>query len=163
MLALLGGVLLPCTLLVLALQTTGSIDEAVGDLETEIATGHRRGKAVRLALVWVQGDVWLEIEAALVFSWMATEAEEEGVQLRVRSGFRTFQEQRWLWRCFQTCSCNGCRRAAPPGYSSHETGRAVDLDVRNRRVRSWLRRHAERFGFVGTVKSEPWHFEYFER
>lgn len=152
-------------LLLVASQPPGGTAEAdtARRARTEVVRGHRRGKAVRLVLAKVDGDIRLEIEAALFFSWMARKAKADGIELVVTSGFRTFRKQRWLFRCFESCSCNGCRRAARPGHSSHETGRAVDIDVRDPRVRAWLFEHAAEFGFVRTVRSEPWHFEYFER
>ncbi len=66
--------------------------------------------------------------------------------------------------------------SAPPGYSEHHTGRAVDLTTDGVRplelefegsaAFAWLSRHAERFGFVLSYPRqnrygylyEPWHW-----
>lgn len=146
---------------VIVMLGMASIGAAVEDqVSITVEVGRVRGRKREVVLAEVQAGVRLEVEAALFFSWMREAAEEDGVMLKIRSGFRSFREQKRLYRCFVECSCNGCRRAARPGYSPHESGRAIDLSVRDRRVRGWLRRHARRFGFVRTVKSEPWHFEY---
>lgn len=126
-------------------------------------TGHARGKEIQVALFEALPGVQLEIEAALFFLWMRKEALRAGIRLEVRSGFRTFREQARLYRCFVRCSCNGCRKAARPGFSAHEAGRAVDIDVGKDAVRGWLKQHASRFGFERTVRGEPWHYEYVGR
>lgn len=147
-------------LVVIGLSSIGTAIAVENGVSVDIEEGHVRGRTRKVALAQIQADVRLEVEAALFFTWMRTAAQKDGVELEIRSGFRTFREQRRLYRCFVECTCNGCRRAARPGYSPHESGRAIDLSVRDHRVRRWLRRHARRFGFVRTVKSEPWHFEY---
>lgn len=155
------GVCGPLIALVLtAISSAPESGTPVDSIRPSRAVGRVRGRKRNLALAQVQDGVHLELEAALFFVWMRDEALKAGISLRIRSGFRTFREQKRLYRCFADCSCNECRRAARPGFSSHESGRAVDLDVRNRRVRVWLKKNARRFGFVRTVKSEPWHFEY---
>jgi D-alanyl-D-alanine carboxypeptidase len=60
---------------------------------------------------------------------------------------------------------------APPGYSQHETGRAVDLTAGERPFAQsatyrWLRQNAADYGFVETYPKdspgphpwEPWHW-----
>lgn len=56
----------------------------------------------------------------------------------------------------------GGNLAARPGYSNHQGGIAVDVGVGGTAsaVYRWLAANAGRFGFVRTVKSEPWHWEY---
>jgi zinc D-Ala-D-Ala carboxypeptidase len=133
--------------------------ELLRRLAPAVGTGHRQGRRHRLVLVDV-GGARLELEAALFFRWMRVEALRVGVRLRAVSGFRTFEQQSRLYTCFVECSCNDCRRAARPGYSLHEAGRAIDLDVGDRVVADWLEANAARFGFVRNVREEPWHFEY---
>jgi len=55
--------------------------------------------------------------------------------------------------------------AARPGSSKHGSGLALDLNTSSRphlntSVYVWLVNNAHRFGFVRTVASEEWHFEY---
>jgi hypothetical protein len=64
-------------------------------------------------------------------------------------------EQQYLYDCYLTKSCNNGNLAAKPGYSNHQNGRAVDVSTS-----SWLFANAAKFGFVRTVPSEDWHWEY---
>jgi len=55
--------------------------------------------------------------------------------------------------------------AAKPGTSKHGSGLALDLNTSSRphlntSVYVWLVKNAHRYGFVRTVSSEEWHFEY---
>jgi hypothetical protein len=145
--------------LVLGQDAPPEREEHLRQLGPAVAIGRHQGWSRRLVLVDVDG-ARLEIEAALFFRWMRVEAGRDGLRLRVVSGFRTFEQQSRLHRCFVECSCNECRRAARPGYSLHEAGRAIDLDVSDQRVADWLEANAARFGFVRNVREEPWHFEY---
>jgi hypothetical protein len=68
------------------------------------------------------------------------------------------EEQEYFYMCGPDgcCCCNSCNLAAAPGYSNHQSGRALDLTVS-----SWLANNAARFGFKRTVPSEAWHYEFF--
>jgi hypothetical protein len=65
-------------------------------------------------------------------------------------------EQQHLYGCYIHHNCNNGNLAAKPGYSNHQSGRALDLSVS-----SWLVNNAARFGFKRTVPSEAWHYEFF--
>jgi hypothetical protein len=93
------------------------------------------------------GDAFLKMQKA---------ADAAGVKLVVVSGFRTMAEQQHLYSCYQHHNCNNGNLAAKPGYSNHQSGRALDLTVS-----SWLANNAARFGFKRTVPSEAWHYEFF--
>ncbi|MFM2248180.1 MAG: hypothetical protein RL071_4255, partial [Pseudomonadota bacterium] len=87
-------------------------------------------------------------------------AARDGVKLRLNSGFRTMDEQRALYQGY----LNGTRGlAAAPGYSNHQHGEAVDIDVVSDAAYTWMFRNAPRMGWHNTVPSEPWHWEYFWR
>lgn len=57
---------------------------------------------------------------------------------------------------------------AKPGYSNHNSGLAIDLNCYGAKLNSafnqpifeWLMLNAYKYGFVRTVKSEEWHWEY---
>jgi D-alanyl-D-alanine carboxypeptidase len=113
---------------------------------------------------------WTELRAA---------ARGDGVILQLVSAFRSVEYQR---RIFERKIAAGqpleqiLKVNAPPGYSEHHTGRAVDLTTPGCAPLSesfeataafaWLARHAPRFGFVMTyprdnpfgVAYEPWHW-----
>jgi hypothetical protein len=84
-------------------------------------------------------------------------AAAAGVDIAINSGFRTMDEQRYFYKCYTTGSCNNGNLAARPGYSNHQSGRALDI---SNSTSSWVRNNASRFGFERTVPSETWHFEY---
>ncbi len=123
--------------------------------------GYRRGKRVPITAVMMDGRR-IEISTADAFMAMATAAAADGVPLPLHSGFRSMAEQQYFYDCYKTCSCNECIRAAKPGYSNHQSGRAVDIGMWEG-VHAWLVANANRFGFRATVRSEPWHWEYRKR
>lgn len=48
-----------------------------------------------------------------------------------------------------------------PGWSRHQKAKAVDFNVTGKpEVFKWLLMHAFRFGFIRTVASERWHWEF---
>ena len=59
---------------------------------------------------------------------------------------------------------------AQPGTSNHGSGIAIDLNTGSRNtpgfpqlnttINSWLIKNSYKFGFIRTVRSEEWHFEY---
>jgi hypothetical protein len=54
-------------------------------------------------------------------------------------------------------------KAARPGLSNHQSGRAVDISFnRASGAYEWLEANAMTFGFKRTVRGEPWHWEYVE-
>jgi hypothetical protein len=72
-------------------------------------------------------------------------------------GFRTRDEQEAAYADFIAGDGN---RAAPPGQSMHEAGRAIDIDsnylAQHPELLDWL----DRAGWVNAVPEEPWHWEY---
>lgn len=124
-----------------------------------MARGSRQGKPIRLALVHVD-HVPMARPTANAFWAMREAAAKDGIDLRIRSGFRTREQQAFLYQCYRTCSCNQCSPAAKPGYSRHESGSALDLELSSPEVHPWLVRHGKTFGFRQTVRREPWHWEY---
>lgn len=123
------------------------------------ATGYRSGRGFRITLVKADYKP-AGINAANAFYYMEKAAARAGVSLIVNSGFRTMAQQRYLYNCYLTKRCNNGNLAARPGYSNHQSGVALDISTRNARVYTWLKNNARRFGYVRTVPSEPWHWEY---
>ena len=54
----------------------------------------------------------------------------------------------------------GGSAAAYPGYSNHQNGIALDIDVVSDASYNWMYANGTRFGFKDTVAGEPWHWEY---
>lgn len=100
--------------------------------------------------------VEVELRTARAFLAMRTAATEAGVDLRLESGFRTVEQQRALFRRWRNGSGN---KAARPGQSNHQSGRALDIVTSAPGALAWLEANAAAFGFKRTVASEPWHWE----
>jgi hypothetical protein len=138
-------------------------DESIGQLEQahstcRRATGYRRGRAFSICVTSVEGKL-VEVNTARRYLNMKAAARRAGVRISIVSAFRTMATQRYLYNCYRTKRCNRGNLAAPPGYSNHQSGSALDLNTSARGVYSWLSRNAGRYGFRRTVPSERWHWE----
>lgn len=123
------------------------------------AKGYRYGHELDIEVVTIDAKK-VEWKTANAYMRMAKAAAEDGVQLRIVSGFRTMAQQKYLYHCYTSCSCNSCNLAAKPGYSNHQSGHALDLNTSSNGVYGWLHNHAGEFGFKRTVPSEIWHWEW---
>ena len=90
----------------------------------------------------------------------AADAEADGVDVRVTSGWRSPEYQAQLLR--DAVSTYGSlaeaeRWVATPETSSHVSGDAVDLGPAA--ARTWLSRHGASYGLCQIYGNEPWHFE----
>lgn len=98
-------------------------------------------------------DIWVDINVAFSLIKLIEAAEEAGYgPVTVRSSFRTNEEQTRLYKRY--IEKKGAK-AARPGYSRHQTGRAVDVNLP---AREYFLKNASKFGWVRTVASESWHF-----
>lgn len=122
------------------------------------AAGYRKGKRITICVTTVNGKL-VEVNTARAFLRMRKAAKAKGVSIVVNSGFRTMAKQRYLYNCYKTKKCNNGNLAAPPGYSNHQSGHALDLNTASRGVYSYLARHGSAYRFKRTVPSERWHWE----
>ncbi|MGE5180497.1 MAG: D-alanyl-D-alanine carboxypeptidase family protein [Acidobacteriota bacterium] len=129
---------------------------ATSTAHARTATGYREGEKVEIRIADC-GGAEAEVHTAIAFRAMARAASKAGIDLRVRSGFRSYAKQKKLYRKYRQGEGN---LAARPGYSNHESGRALDLYITDYKVYEWLQDHAARYGFHRTVPGEPWHWEY---
>lgn len=116
---------------------------------------------------------------------MQVAASKDNILLTLNSGFRTFNEQLKL-RVQNTSPTNKAKGldredkflltapsteftplTAMPGWSNHQDGHAFDFQTRdlantkgNENAYAWLVKHAIEHGFIRTVSSERWHWEY---
>jgi D-alanyl-D-alanine carboxypeptidase len=137
-----------------------------------------------LVAVTADGLVTLRQPAANQLRALIAQARQDGVMLRAVSGFRSIEDQRYLF--FEVKAERGespTRRAevsAPPGYSEHHTGYAVDLADANQPETDldesfdgtpafgWLSQNAAFYGFELSfpegneqgVSYEPWHWRF---
>ncbi|KAB2903533.1 MAG: hypothetical protein F9K40_07170 [Kofleriaceae bacterium] len=123
-------------------------------LEPYPAEGYRRGKKLKLQLVQI-GWAEVELETARAFLAMREAAAADGIDLAIRSGWRSHERQAWLYQAWRMGLGN---KAARPGYSNHQAGRALDIYL-DAPTYAWLEKNARRFGFRRTVRKEPWHWE----
>jgi len=105
---------------------------------------------------------------------LETAALEDSVHLEIESGFRSVKAQENIWCGLLDMGIvfeNIIGGTAPPGYSEHHTGRAVDFYPSTPEFYStdaywWLKHNAPDYGWrqsysVGEgVKKEPWHWYY---
>ena len=121
------------------------------------------------------GRIYLLRPARDAFLEIAKAAEAAGLEFVIESGYRSIEKQEEIW-----CTLLGMgvpfesiiKGTAPPGYSEHHTGRAVDFypttgDFVGTREYWWLKRNAGKYGWRQSyttgegVRKEPWHW-YFE-
>jgi LAS superfamily LD-carboxypeptidase LdcB len=122
----------------------------------ERAIGYIQGRKIKITVVDVDG-VTVEERTAKAFAAMAEAAAGDGIELELTSGFRTNERQAELYDEYLHASG---ALAAKPGYSNHQSGHALDINVWNWTVFEWLDEHAAKYGFKRTVPSEPWHWEF---
>ena len=104
---------------------------------------------------------------------MIESAKKDGVSLRLNEAYREIDEQLFLRRknekedfteneLMVNASSNYKPLTAKPGSSIHHRGAAFDFQTAQGRNKAyaWLVKNAIKFGFVRTVKSETWHWEY---
>lgn len=87
--------------------------------------------------------------------------EASGGRLGIGSGYRSVEEQAYLWE--QAVAKYGPDEArnwvAPPGSSNHNHGVAADLSYETDDAQEWAHANAARYGLVFPMEWEPWHIE----
>ncbi len=96
--------------------------------------------------------------AAAAWDGLVAAAAAQGVEVRITDSYRPYEEQVDLAARKGLYKNGGL--AATPGTSNHGWGLAVDADVTDQTVLTWMRENGPRFGFVEAVPREPWHWEY---
>ena len=140
----------------LTIPNFDSIDQLEAHHHCHRVTGYRNGNPFKLCVVHVDGKL-VERHTAHAFLDMRHHAANAGVHIYVVSGFRTMKEQRHLYWLYKHGQGN---LAAPPGYSNHQSGHALDLNTSSPGVYNWLANHAHNYDFKRTVPSEAWHWEH---
>lgn len=116
-------------------------------------------------------------ETMTAFNEMKSAAANDGINLWIASGFRSYDTQRSTYNYW--VSLDGAQIAdtysARPGYSEHQSGLAFDLNsiddgFGETKEGIWLSNNASKYGFIlrypkGKInetgyKYEPWHFRY---
>ncbi|CAN5819985.1 hypothetical protein BH23ACT5_BH23ACT5_24000 [soil metagenome] len=149
------------------------------------ARGYRLRPQATTELVSIPGGL-IHPEAAAAWDLLRAAADAAGHSIRIVSGYRTYEQQRSLFLSRLTSHSDTAidtrlRWSAPPGYSKHHTGYAVDLAVAGSDHQNfgstgayrWLAadnyHNAKRFGFIpsyppdaapGGPNPEPWEWLY---
>lgn len=130
-----------------------------------------------------QRTEYLDKEAAATFAQMKADAAAAGVSLVAISGFRSIADQEKLFERQiqrQGSEAAAAQLSAPPGYSEHHTGFALDIgdgtrpetDVKfefeTTKAYQWLQTNGRRYGAelsfppnnIQGVSFEPWHWRF---
>nr|AUG32080.1 putative carboxypeptidase [Paulinella longichromatophora] len=147
--------------------------------------GHFRYKEARQdQLMSVAPGIELRSPAAIMFKAMKRDAQREGINIQILSGFRSTNSQDSIFfdikaKRNQTAS-ERAKVSAPPGYSEHATGFAMDLGDGNDPTSNlsksfedtsafqWLLINANRYSFTLSfppgnpqrISYEPWHWHF---
>ncbi|MDB9311850.1 D-alanyl-D-alanine carboxypeptidase family protein [Spirulina sp. CS-785/01] len=137
-----------------------------------------------LVPITADGRIRLRDAAAEEYLAMVDAARRDGIRLATLSGYRTVTEQEYLFfEVKEQRNQEASQRAevsAPPGYSEHHTGYAVDIGdatvpsthltiaFEKTAAFRWLQNNAARFSFELSfprdnpqgIQYEPWHWRY---
>jgi zinc D-Ala-D-Ala carboxypeptidase len=168
-----------------AIRTPAAIPSATATSSPDQLLGHYRYAEVpESELESVGGDVRMQKAAAAKFMAMSDAAQADGVSLVPLSGFRSVDEQNHLF--FDVKAERGQNTdtradvSAPPGFSEHHTGYAVDIGDGNQADTNvsqsfeqtaafkWLEKNAAYYSFEMSfykgnpekISYEPWHWRY---
>lgn len=130
------------------------------------------------------GNIRLRRAALDKYEAMVAAAQQDGVELLAISGYRSLQDQNHLFFDVKAERGQGAMEraqvSAPPGYSEHHTGYAIDIGDRTRPETNlsssfeetpafrWLSANAARYSFELSfprnnrqgVMYEPWHWRF---
>ena len=157
-----------------ALVGCGNADESEGDEVTQQTgdeltacnagsnTAYQGGRNLGVIRLMDVDDNLASIKTGHAYLKLKQQMAARGVTLSINSGFRTMDEQKYFYDCYQTQGCNDGNKAAKPGYSNHQHGRALDLQISNHtKFKNALRALGLTGRWKNTVVGERWHWEYF--
>lgn len=115
--------------------------------------------------------------AQAAFDEMQAAAAEEGLNIYISSGYRSYDYQAGLYQRYvdKDGKAEADRYSARPGHSEHQTGLAFDLNsidnsFANTAEGKWVTRNCYKYGFIIRYPSdkedvtgymwEPWHIRY---
>ena len=134
-------------------------------------------------LVLIEPNIEVHIDMRDSLLKMREEAKKDGIYLVFLSGYRSINLQKDIFYSLKSIrnqeAAERARVSAPPGYSEHSTGFAIDIgdaaqretdfekDFENTDAFKWLIRNAAKFHFKLSFKKdnkyidyEPWHWRY---
>ena len=134
-------------------------------------------------LVFIEPNIEVHIDMSESLLKMREDARKDGVYLVFLSGYRSIKLQKEIFYSLKSIrnqiAAERARVSAPPGYSEHSTGFAIDIgDAYNRDTDfevefektdafRWLKKNAAKYHFRlsfnqnnKNVDYEPWHWRY---
>lgn len=141
-------------------------------------------EAPQSQLISVGSGIKVRRSTAQAFNKMVLAAENDGVNIVTLSGFRSVSTQNQLFygvaRQRGQTPAQRATVSAPPGFSEHHTGYAIDVGDGNNsssnlstsfedtRASQWLRKNMSNFGFelsfpqnnIQNINYEPWHIRF---
>jgi len=134
-------------------------------------------------LVLIEPNIEVHIDMRDSLLKMRKEAKKEGIYLVFLSGYRSINLQNDIFYSLKSIrnqeAAERARVSAPPGYSEHSTGFAIDIgdatqretdfeiEFENTDAFRWLRNNAAKFHFKLSfnknnkyIDYEPWHWRY---
>ena len=154
------------------------------DYQDSSILGHLPYKeALKDELVFVEPHIWVHKDMNRSLLRMRQNAEKDGVYLVFLSGFRSIKLQEEIFYSLKSLrnqsASERARVSAPPGYSEHSTGFAIDIgdanyrdtdfdvEFENTEAFRWLKKNAAKYHFKlsfdknnKNVDYEPWHWRY---
>ncbi len=155
--------------------------------KTENLLGHlpyQQARESDLQKITADGKIKLKKEAAQKYLQMRAAARADGIVLVPISGFRSIQQQKYLFFKIKEkraeLATKRAKVSAPPGYSEHHTGYAIDIgdakvpathlspNFEKTPAFIWLEKNAARYSFELSfpknnpqgISYEPWHWRY---
>ena len=134
-------------------------------------------------LVLIEPNIEVHIDMRDSLLKMRHEAKKDGIYLVFLSGYRSINLQNEIFYSLKSIrnqeAAERARVSAPPGYSEHSTGFAIDIgdatqretdfetEFENTDAFRWLKKNAAKFHFKLSFKKnnkfidyEPWHWRY---
>ena len=134
-------------------------------------------------LVLIEPNIEVHIDMRDSLLKIRNEAKKDGIYLVFLSGFRSIKLQNEIFYSLKSFrnqdAVERARVSAPPGYSEHSTGFAIDIgdatqretdfenEFENTDAFRWLKNNAAKFHFKLSFKKnnkyidyEPWHWRY---
>jgi D-alanyl-D-alanine carboxypeptidase len=138
---------------------------------------------VPLRLSATTGEMHVRQDTAAALATMFAAAKDQGVDLMLASGYRSYADQSAVYSAYvaQSGVAKADTFSARPGHSEHQTGLAADIEptsrtcevdqcFENTKEGQWLATNAYKFGFVIRYQKstqeltgyeyEPWHVRY---
>ena len=134
-------------------------------------------------LVFIEPNISVHIDMRESLLKMREDAKNDGIYLVFLSGYRSTNLQKDIFYSLKSIrnqiASERARVSAPPGYSEHSTGFAIDIgdymqretdfevEFENTDAFKWLQRHAAKYHFKLSfnknnkhIDYEPWHWRY---